>query len=199
MAAISAGSINLCCGKLSRKAVQAKAREHGDATADRADVDDFAAAGGPDVQFGQEALAHLSVPSNALCSLRIDQADLQMQASVSDLAALSRMAVGVAAARLERAKEAEAALAIAKAATPAPVSHTAHDLDPVGLRPETFVRVTPDDTAKVPVTGTLVAMDKLDRNRQRRNRRWVGWRAGRAWTASGSAPQTAPAHPSALG
>ncbi len=58
--------------------------------------------------------------------------------------------------------EAEAALAIAKAVIPAPVSHIARDLTPSGLRQGTTVSVTPDDTAKVSVTGTLVAIDDLE-------------------------------------
>ena len=54
---------------------------------------------------------------------------------------------------------AEAALNTAKDAKPAPVSHIAPDADPSGLRPGTAVTVTPDDNAKVPVAGTLVAAD----------------------------------------
>ncbi len=54
---------------------------------------------------------------------------------------------------------AEAALAAAKAATPMPVSHMATDDDPAGLKPGKSVTVTPDDNAKVPVSGTLVAAD----------------------------------------
>jgi glutathione S-transferase len=54
---------------------------------------------------------------------------------------------------------AEAALKTAKDAKPAPVSHIATDADPLGLRPGTAVTVTPDDNAKVPVAGTLVAAD----------------------------------------
>ncbi|MGI4792973.1 MAG: glutathione S-transferase family protein [Janthinobacterium lividum] len=60
------------------------------------------------------------------------------------------------------ALEAEAALAIAKAVMPAPVSHIARDLAPSGLRQGMPVSVTPDDTAKVSVTGTLVAIDDLE-------------------------------------
>ena len=55
--------------------------------------------------------------------------------------------------------DAEAALAIAKDATPAPVTHIAPDADPSGLRAGAPVTVTPDDNAKVPVPGTLVAAD----------------------------------------
>lgn len=54
---------------------------------------------------------------------------------------------------------AEAALRIAKDAMPAPVSHIAPDTDPSGLRRGAAVTVTPDDNAKVPVTGTLIAAD----------------------------------------
>ena len=51
----------------------------------------------------------------------------------------------------------EDALAAAKAAEPAPVEHIAHAAE--DLPPGTRVTVTPDDFAKVPVTGTLVAAD----------------------------------------
>ena len=54
---------------------------------------------------------------------------------------------------------AEAALGIARDAIPALVSHIASETDPSGLRPGSAVTVTPDDNAKVPVTGTLVAAD----------------------------------------
>ncbi len=54
---------------------------------------------------------------------------------------------------------AEAALGIAKDATPAPVSHIVSAADPSGLREGAAVTVTPDDNAKVPVAGTLVAAD----------------------------------------
>ena len=54
---------------------------------------------------------------------------------------------------------AEAALGIAKEAAPAPVSHIVPDADPSGLRPGAEVTVTPDDNAKVAVSGTLVAAD----------------------------------------
>ena len=54
---------------------------------------------------------------------------------------------------------AEAALGIAKEAAPAPVSHIVPDADPSGLRPGAEVTVTPDDNAKVPVSGMLVAAD----------------------------------------
>lgn len=55
--------------------------------------------------------------------------------------------------------EAAAALATAKAAAPAPISHIVSDRVPSGLKLGTTVTVTPDDTAKVPVTGTLMAID----------------------------------------
>ena len=57
---------------------------------------------------------------------------------------------------------AEAALAIAWDAAPAPVSHIAGDADPSGLRPGSAVTVTPDDNARVPVAGTLVAADAME-------------------------------------
>ncbi len=57
---------------------------------------------------------------------------------------------------------AEAALAIAREARPAPVTHIAPDVGLSGLRPGTAVTVTPDDNAKVPVTGTLVAADETE-------------------------------------
>jgi glutathione S-transferase len=52
---------------------------------------------------------------------------------------------------------AEEAFEVARAATPAPVAHLAADGDPGGLKAGTPVTVTPDDNARVPVTGTLVA------------------------------------------
>ncbi len=52
---------------------------------------------------------------------------------------------------------AEEALAVAQAASPAPVNHLQPDGDPGGLKAGTRVTVTPDDNARVPVTGTLVA------------------------------------------
>ena len=54
---------------------------------------------------------------------------------------------------------AEAALAAAKVATPMAVTHIKRDDDPMGLKPGSPVTVTPDDNAKVPVKGTLVAAD----------------------------------------
>jgi glutathione S-transferase len=51
----------------------------------------------------------------------------------------------------------EEALAAAQAASPAPVDHLQPDGDPGGLKAGTRVTVTPDDNARVPVTGTLVA------------------------------------------
>lgn len=54
---------------------------------------------------------------------------------------------------------AEAALKIAKDTKPMAVSHIAVDSDPSGPRPGAAVTVTPDDNAKVPVAGTLVAAD----------------------------------------
>jgi glutathione S-transferase len=51
----------------------------------------------------------------------------------------------------------EDALAAARLARPAPVTHLQPDGDPGGLRAGTAVTVTPDDNARVPVAGTLVA------------------------------------------
>ncbi|MEN9420515.1 MAG: hypothetical protein RI988_4136 [Pseudomonadota bacterium] len=55
------------------------------------------------------------------------------------------------------AMTAEAAFEAARAATPAAVTHLAADGDPGGLRAGCPVIVTPDDNARVPVKGTLVA------------------------------------------
>lgn len=52
---------------------------------------------------------------------------------------------------------AEEAFAIARAAEPAPLTHLEPDGDPGGLKAGTRVVVTPDDNARVPVEGTLVA------------------------------------------
>lgn len=52
---------------------------------------------------------------------------------------------------------AEDALGIARAAQPLPLTHLRSDGDPAGLRAGTSVVVTPDDNARVPVRGTLVA------------------------------------------
>lgn len=52
---------------------------------------------------------------------------------------------------------AEQAFDVARAATPAAVTHLAADGDPGGLQPGCPVVVTPDDNARVPVKGTLVA------------------------------------------
>ena len=52
---------------------------------------------------------------------------------------------------------AEQALAIARDASPVPPTHLAADGDPGGLRAGSTVTVTPDDNARVPGTGTLVA------------------------------------------
>ena len=51
----------------------------------------------------------------------------------------------------------EAAFQIARAATPAPVTHLNPNGDPGGLRAGGPVTVTPDDNARVPVSGQLVA------------------------------------------
>lgn len=52
---------------------------------------------------------------------------------------------------------AEAAFEAARAAAPAPVTHLDPDGDPGGLKAGCPVIVTPDDNARVPVKGTLVA------------------------------------------
>jgi glutathione S-transferase len=51
----------------------------------------------------------------------------------------------------------EDAFAVARAATPAPVTHLDANGDPGGLRAGCPVTVTPDDNARVPVSGRLVA------------------------------------------
>lgn len=51
----------------------------------------------------------------------------------------------------------EEALARARASAPLAVTHLRPDGDPAGLRAGTAVVVTPDDNARVPVSGTLVA------------------------------------------
>ena len=55
------------------------------------------------------------------------------------------------------AMTAEAAFAAARAATPAPVTHLDPHGDAGGLKAGSRVTVTPDDNARVPVSGTLVA------------------------------------------
>lgn len=52
---------------------------------------------------------------------------------------------------------AEEAFAVARAAQPAPVTHLDPDGDPGGLPAGAVVTVTPDDNARVPVSGRLVA------------------------------------------
>ena len=52
---------------------------------------------------------------------------------------------------------AEQAFEVARAAQPAPVTHLRTDGDLGGLKAGSTVVVTPDDNARVPVTGTLVA------------------------------------------
>jgi glutathione S-transferase len=54
---------------------------------------------------------------------------------------------------------AEDAFAAATAASPEPVRHLKPEGDPSGLRAGQKVTVTPDDNARVPVSGTLVASD----------------------------------------
>jgi glutathione S-transferase len=55
------------------------------------------------------------------------------------------------------AMTAEAAFDVARAASPAPVTHLDPNGDPGGLQAGCPVIVTPDDNARVPVSGTLVA------------------------------------------
>ena len=55
------------------------------------------------------------------------------------------------------AMTAEEALSAAQAASPAPVTHLQPDGDPAGLKAGASIVVTPDDNARVPVAGTLVA------------------------------------------
>ena len=49
-----------------------------------------------------------------------------------------------------------------RAATPAPVTHLDPNGDPGGLKAGSPVTVTPDDNARVPVSGTLVAADERE-------------------------------------
>ncbi len=55
------------------------------------------------------------------------------------------------------AMTAEQAFAVARAASPLPVAHLNPNGDPGGLQAGCPVTVTPDDNARVPVSGTLVA------------------------------------------
>ncbi len=56
----------------------------------------------------------------------------------------------------------EEALAAARDAQPQPVTHVAPDGDPLGLPVGAKVTVTPDDNARIPVAGTLVAADERE-------------------------------------
>ena len=56
----------------------------------------------------------------------------------------------------------EEAFEVARQATPAAVTHLPANGDPGGLKDGTTVRVTPDDNARVPVTGTLVAANAFE-------------------------------------
>ena len=56
----------------------------------------------------------------------------------------------------------EAAFDMACKAVPARVTHLPAHGDPGGLKDGTAVRVTPDDNARVPVIGTLVAADAFE-------------------------------------
>ena len=60
------------------------------------------------------------------------------------------------------AMSAEQALAVARDAAPAPPAHLRADGDPGGLRAGTRVTVTPEDNARIPVAGTLVAADATE-------------------------------------
>lgn len=55
------------------------------------------------------------------------------------------------------AMSADEAFAVARESQPVPIAHLQPDGDPGGLPAGATVRVTPDDNARVPVTGTLVA------------------------------------------
>jgi glutathione S-transferase len=57
---------------------------------------------------------------------------------------------------------AEEAFSVASRSQPAPVDHLPANGDPGGLKAGTRVQVTPDDNARVPVTGTLVAADDFE-------------------------------------
>lgn len=57
---------------------------------------------------------------------------------------------------------AEEALAMAREAVPADVTHLAPEADPVGPRAGRAVSITPDDNARVPVVGTLAAADATE-------------------------------------
>jgi glutathione S-transferase len=61
-----------------------------------------------------------------------------------------------------QAMTAEQALEVARAAVPAPVTYMKADGDLGGIRPGTQVTVTPDDNARVPVSGQLVAADAFE-------------------------------------
>lgn len=65
----------------------------------------------------------------------------------------------------------EEAFDIACKATPAAVTHLSPHGDPGGLKAGTAVRITPDDNARVPVSGTLVAADAFDVVIHRRDER----------------------------
>ena len=65
----------------------------------------------------------------------------------------------------------EEAFEIACQASPEPVTHLPANGDPGGLKDDTAVRVTPDDNARVSVTGTLVAADAFEIAIHRRDER----------------------------
>jgi glutathione S-transferase len=56
----------------------------------------------------------------------------------------------------------EEAFQVAATSQPALVTHLSGNGDPGGLKAGTEVSITPDDNAKVPVTGTLVAADAFE-------------------------------------
>jgi glutathione S-transferase len=64
----------------------------------------------------------------------------------------------------------EDAFAAARDAKPAPVTHLSPNGDPGGLTAGTTVTITPDDNARVPVTGTLVAASDREIVIHRRDR-----------------------------
>lgn len=84
--------------------------------------------------------------------------EVDAMAGLGPLADWYRRVAGLGHGRPE-AMSAEDALAAARDASPAPVTHVTPDGDPNGLRAGQTVTVTPDDNAKVAVTGTLVAAD----------------------------------------
>ena len=56
----------------------------------------------------------------------------------------------------------EAAFEIAKTSKPQPVAHITNAINPEGIAVGSKVSVTPEDNARVPVLGTLVASDAFN-------------------------------------